>query len=182
VALLVAFGLLVAALVGCGSSGSSASSGGTASSPAANATADTGEPSAAYLAQVEAACTRSVAETEALTKRLPEFFAEAPNGNAAITRGVVGEGMKILAAEASRIRAAGPEPSGAPLSTFVGLFDPIVELAHQRLASGEAEDLNRSHELELLVTALSAEQAEAGEAAGLKSCSVDFTQALGGPE
>lgn len=176
VALLVAFVLLTGALAGCGSS-TSALTGGSAVATGGDVTSI---PSDAYLGKVRAACRRAVAETGELAARLPKFFAEAPNGTAAITEGVVRQGVRIIEAEARRVRAAGPEPTSAPLAVFVGLFDPIVELGRQRLASGEAEDATLSHRLEVLVTALSAEQAEAAGAAGLKPCSTDFTQALGG--
>jgi hypothetical protein len=180
VTLLVAFGLL-AAVAGCGSS-SSTSTGGITAAKANPGTDAANTPRAAYVTKIRAACRRAVAETGALTARLPKFFAEAPNGNVAITEGIVRQGVRIIEAEARRIRAAGPEPEATPLAVFVGLFDPIIELGHQRLTSGEAEEVERSHQLELLVTSLSDEQAEAAAAAGLKPCSVDFTQALGGTE
>jgi hypothetical protein len=171
--------LLATALIaaGCGSSGGAETS---ASGPPAEGGGGSETASTTYLRSVESACRRSVAEIAALAKGLPRVFENSANGNAAVNTGIVREGVRILSSEAARIRAAGPAPTAPPLATFVGLFDPIVELARQRYASGSEEDVDRSHELELIISGLSAEQAAAAGEAGLRPCAVDFTNALGG--
>jgi hypothetical protein len=169
------------AFSGCGGANDSDNSSATATAPTPSATAATpGLDEAAYVRRAEAICRRSVAKTQALGRRLPEIVSSAPSPQQGITNGVVGPGIVILGEEAAALRKLGPPPASPALETYLGLFDPILELARQRLQAGIAEDPERARQLELMIADLGNEQSGASKRFGLRACSIEFNTALGG--
>jgi hypothetical protein len=168
------------ALAGCGGS----SGGGSGTTPeAAGPGQDTTTPAAneaLYVRQAEAICRRSVAKTRALGRRLPEIVTSAPSPQQGITNGLVKAGTAILSKEAADLRSLGEPPDSPALETYLGLFEPIVELARQRIQAGVAGDPERAHQLELIIANLGKEQSAAARSFGLRECSIEFNTALGG--
>ena len=78
------------------------------------------------------------------------------------------------------MRKLGPPPPSRSLEIYLGLFDPIIELARQRQYVGATEP-ERAQKLDLMIAALTDEQAAAAHQADLPACGVKFTRALGGP-
>jgi hypothetical protein len=162
-----------AALGGCGGSGSG-SSPTTATTAAAAVAVD--QPTAA---QAEAICARANREARATAANLPQAFEQASSPEEAITESLVRPGIRILERESKDLAALHPTSESAVFSTFVGLFEPVLVLAYQRLASGEASDANEGRELEGLIATLTIEQDKLAKSAGLANCETDFFQALG---
>lgn len=177
--LLFAVGALGAFAWGCGGS-----DGGNQQSVATAAPRNDAAPAqingTAYARAAEAICAKGVRETQTLTGRLGKVFSESSSSQEAITNGIVGGGLKILESEAARLRNLADRPGSAELETYLGLFEPIVELGRQRLEAGRESEVDRGHQLELLIVDLSHEQSAAASKAGLDSCSTDFFSALGG--
>ncbi|HEV7615373.1 MAG TPA: hypothetical protein VGO36_04000 [Solirubrobacterales bacterium] len=96
-----------------------------------------------------------------------------------ITGGVVGPGIAILSAEAAGLRKLGPPPASPAFEIYLGLFDPIIELARQRFQAGTT-DPEQARRLELMVASLNAEQSAAAKRFGLRACGIEFNAALGG--
>jgi hypothetical protein len=168
------------AVGGCGSNGGSDTAAtSTASTPVPHGAAP-GLDKDVYVRRAEAICRRSVAKTQALGRRIPEIVSSAPSPQQGITNGLVGPGITILSDQAAELRSLGPPPASPELATYLGMFDPIIELAQQRLQAGRAGDSSQAHRLELMVAALGGEQSTFARAYGLRACSVDFNTALGG--
>lgn len=89
-------------------------------------------------------------------------------------------GAEILSREADSLRNIEPQPTSRSLEVFLGLFDPILELARQRLQAGTSGDPEQARRLELMIASLEDEQSAAARQLGLDACSVEFTNALGG--
>jgi hypothetical protein len=163
-------------LAGCGSSSTETTA--APSIPAGRGMASSPER-AAYVQDAEAICRRSVARTRALGSRLPQIVSSAPSPQQGITNGLVGPGIAILSQEAASLRNLDPAPASPALATYLGLFDPILALARQRLQAGRAGDPEGAHRLELLIAGLSEEQSAAARRFGLRTCSIEFNTALG---
>lgn len=133
-------------------------------------------PVAAFSRKAEGVCRRSLAATRALGRRLPQILDGSSFAQEAVTSGLVRPGVAILSTEAARLRALGTPESGA-LQTYVGLFEPIVELGRQRLDVGAGE-IGRMHSLEQLIAGLEDEQSAIARRSGLKACAVSFNRAL----
>jgi hypothetical protein len=129
---------------------------------------------------MEAICRQSTLETRALRRKLPEAFSRSASPQDAITNGIVKPGIEILSHESTRLRDLGVSPSSSSLKIYLGLFEPIVELARQRLQVGTAGENERAHSLELLIAGLEDEQSAAARRVGLDACSVGFNRALEG--
>lgn len=132
------------------------------------------------MKRAEAVCKLSVRETEALRENLPRVFSNSSSPQEAITNGIVLAGLKIISSESARLRNLDPRPSSPALETFLGLFEPIVELGRQRLQVGREGNAGRAHDLELMIVSLGDEQSAAARRFGLRTCSIDFFSALGG--
>jgi hypothetical protein len=179
-AMLLAVLATALAFSGCGANESESSSTTvTAPAPAARSAAP-GLAEAVYVRRAEAICRRGVARTQALGRRLPEIVSRAPSPQQGITSGVVGAGIAILGEEAAALRSLGPPPASPALETYLGLFDPILELARQRLQAGNVGDSERARRLELMISSLGQEQSAAAKRFGLRACSIEFNAALGG--
>jgi hypothetical protein len=114
----------------------------------------------------------------ALGGKLADSLAKAPTPEVGVTDSLVKPGTEIIARQAARLRALRPRPESVALETYLGMFDPIVALAYQRLQAGNAHDPAQSHELEILIAGLAAEQSAAARSFGLRECSIGFTEAL----
>ncbi len=134
---------------------------------------------AAYAARANAICTEMGREKAAL---LDGAFGSGGSGDAltAITEGLVAPGLRILEREAERLRALEPRPDNEELETYLGLFDPIIVLADERLRTGRAGNIGSSRDLERLVVGLEERQRAAAVAAGLDRCGVGFAGAIAG--
>jgi hypothetical protein len=174
-ALLIALTVAMA-LASCGGSDSDATL--TAAAPARKAAS--GLDKSVYVRRAEAICRRGVGRIRALGGRLPEIVSAAPSPQQGITSGLVGPGIAILSAEAAGLRGLGTPPPSPALETYLGLFDPILELARQRFQAGSAGDPGQAHQLELMVASLNEEQSAAAQKFGLRACSIAFNAALGG--
>jgi hypothetical protein len=163
-----------AALSGCGGSGS-----GSSSSLEASGEAIAAAPDPATARRAEAICRRATREAEPLAADLARVIAHSSSPEQGIDEGLVRPGIRILEQEGAALSALNPHPESAAFSTFVGLFEPVVSLAYQRLASGEALDGATSHQVEILIGSLTTEQAKLAASLGLKSCETDFFDALG---
>ena len=163
-----------AALSGCGGSGSGSSS---TLEPRDEAIAAAPDPATARRA--EAICRRATAEAAAVAANLARKMQHSSSAEQALTEGLVRPGIRILEREGAALGTLHPDPESAVFSTFVGLFEPVVSLAYQRLASGEAADIGTSQELEKLTASLTGEQTKLAAALGLGDCETDFFKALG---
>jgi hypothetical protein len=134
-----------------------------------------------YVGQAEAVCSRGLEEIGALGRRLPRALSHSSAAQDPITSALIEPGLEILRREASRLRKLGPAPGSRALRIYLGLFDPILELARQRLYVGTTEP-EHARNLELMIASLSDEQSAAAKRFGLAACSVGFTTALGGLE
>jgi hypothetical protein len=163
-----------AALSGCGGSGSGSSS---TLEPRDEAIAAAPDPATARRA--EAICRRAGDEAAVVAANLARRMRRSSSAEQALTEGLVRPGISVLEREGADLGALHPDPESAAFSTFVGLFEPVVSLAYQRLASGEAADISTSQELEKLTATLTTEQTKLAAALGLSDCQTDFFQALG---
>lgn len=130
------------------------------------------------MQRAEAICRRSVARTRALGRGLSKAVANAPSPAQGITTALVGPGIAILSREAAELRRLGTPPDSPALATYLGLFDPILELARQRFQAGSRGDIGQARRLELMIADLSAEQSAAAKEFGLRACSIEFSAAL----
>lgn len=163
-----------AALSGCGGGSGSQS----ASVGAVDAAQEAG-PTPSQARRIDAICARATHETTALRANLARLMARGSSAEEAITDGMVAPGIKVLEKEAQRLQALAPQVKSDIYATFVGLFEPVLTLAYQRLASGEALQTDESHELENLTGGLTLEQTKLASSLGLEGCETDFFQALG---
>lgn len=153
----------------------------TSRSPAESGKQGTGKAadtvaSDTFARQAEGVCRRSLAATRALGRKLPQILSGSSFPQEAVTSGLVRPGVAILSDEAGRLRALGT-PESQALQTYVGLFEPIVELGLQRLDVGVGE-IERVHSLERLIAGLENEQSAIARRSGLKACAVSFNRAL----
>ncbi len=63
---------------------------------------------------------------------------------------------------------------------YVGLFEPTIELAEQRLEAGRSGEPERGQALERLIAGLGDKQVSIAAELGLDACEISFTKALGG--
>ena len=94
------------------------------------------------------------------------------------TEGFAKPGIKVVKQIAKRQQALAPIIADPRFDLYVGLFDPIIVLAEQRLHAGQAEDLAQSLKLQERLTSLGIEQRQAAQRAGLPACNVDFLDAM----
>lgn len=128
--------------------------------------------------RAEAICRDDLEKVDVLARRLPEELANNRGPNA-VTELLVTPGVRILNGEAKDLESL--ESAASPgFELFVGLFDPVIELAEQRVEAGNAGDTSRAHSLELLIAELQDEQSTIARRLGLKACAINFTEALGG--
>lgn len=166
--------IATAALSGCGGASGSQSTSFSVPDPAQEA-----GPGPAVARRAEAICERATHETAALAARVPLLMSRGSTSEEAITQGVVAPGIGVLEKESRQLQALAPRVESAVFATYVGLFEPVLTLAYQRLASGEAQQTDESHELELLTGGLTLEQAKLSASLGLTACETDFFEALG---
>ena len=95
------------------------------------------------------------------------------------TEGLVRPGIPILSREATRLRALQPRPVDTDLQTYLGIFDPILVLSHQRLRAGGTADPTVANRLENLIAGLEEDQARAAHAFGFRYCGTGFFAAFG---
>lgn len=177
---LLIVGTAAAALIGCGGSDSSTSSGSAADSARADSQR-LSPPSvdrSQYVDRAEAVCRRSIREARDIGEALPEAVSGASSPQVGITTYLVKPGIEILSREAERLRGLGSAPPSSELEIYLGLFEPIVELSRQRLQAGLAREADRGSDIEKLVAELANEQSAAARAYGLDACSIKFTRAL----
>jgi hypothetical protein len=166
-----------AVLGGCGGGSTDSSSAVPSSS---GASAGNRQPDAAWSRRAEAICHRTSAETLTLHEKLAAALARSGNQQEAINDGLVKPGVALLESESRQMRELRPPPGSPSAERFVGLFEPVLVLAHARVAAGEDLNLQGSHELEQLIVGLTAEQSGFARESGLKACQTGFFEALGG--
>lgn len=154
-------------LPGCGGGGSD--SGGSTRAGAAER--------ARYVRTADPICKRTI---EAI-QRLNLAPSTGPHANilTPTTEGLVRPGIPILAREAARLRALQPRPNDVDLRTYLGIFDPILVLAEQRLRAGEKPDTAEATRLENLIVGLENDQARAAHRFGFQYCGTGFFAAFG---
>jgi hypothetical protein len=129
--------------------------------------------------RAESICKQGLHEIGVLSRHLAQSLGNSPSTDA-IGSELVAPGIKILDRKASRfdsLRAASDSPD---FNLYIGLFDPIIELAEQRLEAGRAEEPERGQALERLIAGLGDEQVTVARRLRLDACTVSFTEALGG--
>lgn len=178
---LLALLLTTVALGGCGGSGAASTSSMESATPSPDRHESAVER-AIYVKRAEVICAQSVREARALRRNLPAVISHAPTAEQGITNGLVKPGIEALARQSAHLRSLKPRPTSGTLESYLGLFEPILALARQRLQTGEARDPERGHTLELLIDGLTSEQSTFAKQFGLKVCSVGFTEALDGTE
>lgn len=94
------------------------------------------------------------------------------------TEHLVRPSVPLLERIAARQQALQPAARNYWFDLYAEIFDPIVALAKQRLASGAAGNYFRSRDLEDLLTSRGLEQMDAARNAGLSECDVDFQNVL----
>jgi hypothetical protein len=96
------------------------------------------------------------------------------------TEGLVKPGIPILAREAAQLRALRPRPDDADLQTYLGIFDPVLVLAEQRLRAGENNpDPAVANRLENLISGLEDDQARLAHGFGFRYCGTGFFASYG---
>jgi hypothetical protein len=160
---------------GCGSSDSST----TQEEPVVNGGEASARLDRQLAAQVEGVCENTQREIDVIARRLASEISN-PSGPDAIGEALVAPGIRILKQEASQLKGAQKAADSPQFETYVGLFEPIIELAELRLEAGKAREPERSHSLELLIAGLTEEQVTIARQLGLDACGVGFTEALGG--
>lgn len=133
-----------------------------------------------YFKQAEAICAQGIRETRLVGAKLPARIGQAPTPEAGVDTGLVKPGIAILDREATSLRRLEPRPGSSQLEIFLGLYDPIIALARERLRAGLAHERQRARSLELLIASLGDEQSAAARAFGFRACAVGFTRALRG--
>jgi hypothetical protein len=167
-------------LGGCGSSDSGETEAATETTSSTSRNAHSGVDPARYSKRAEGICARGVRETHTLGRRLAEVVSNSATPEAAITNGVVKPGIEILEREGNSLRSLGQPPDSRTWQVFVGLYDPIVELARQRLQATAAGEPERARGIEQMIGRLEGERSAAARQLGLDSCGVQFSRALGG--
>jgi hypothetical protein len=163
-----------AALSGCGGGS------GTSSSAAISTTATKeAGPDPATARRIESICERANEESEGVRAGLAGWISRSSSAEEGITKGLVAPTIVVLEKESRQLNALAPRVESAIFATYVGLFEPVLTLAYQRLASGEAVESEQSHALENLTAGLSLEQAKLAASLGLKGCETDIFQTLG---
>lgn len=157
---------------------------GPATSAPGSASAEARQPASPaerdrYSERAEAICRDGLRETRVLGRGLPKVLASSDSPQKGITNGLVRPGTEILSREATKLRNLEPVPNSRALEVYLGLFEPIVELARQRLEAGVG-DPEQARKLELMITSLEDEQSAAARQFGLEACAVEFIRALGG--
>jgi hypothetical protein len=163
-----------AALSGCG--GGSGSSSPTAIIAAADKEAG---PDPATARRIESICENANEESRQVQAGLAGWLSRSSSAEEGITQGLVAPAILVLEKESRQLKALAPRVESAIFATYVGLFEPVLTLAYQRLASGEAQESEQSHALEDLTAGLTLEQAKLAASLGLKGCETDFFRALG---
>jgi len=136
---------------------------------------------AKFIAAAEPICRQGNAATHALGEKLSQAVAGSGSLQETVLTGLVQPGIKILSRQAGELRNLPAPRSSEDLQTYLGLYDPIIELSYQlEAALQDAEDPHRSREIELLISELGNLQGAAARRFGMHACSIDFTGALGG--
>jgi hypothetical protein len=137
---------------------------------------------AAWSREAEAVCRQASAEAQSISAGLAEAIAKSEDQSEGINNGLVKPGIAILERESRRLRALRSPPETTDVARFVGLFEPVIVLAHARAAAGEDSSLQTQRELEQLIVGLTGEQSTAARRADLQACRTGFFEALGGAQ
>ena len=166
-------------LIGCGSSGNGNS--GTAADSTGAATHPAGARVALprFVERAEKICVQGKRETQALGVRLSQVLSHSSPQDA-ITNALVKPGIGILNRERTSLKDLGPAPDSRTVEIFLGLFDPIIELAHQRLQATASDEPDQARSLEVMIARLEDERSAAARRLGLDACGVPFSRALRG--
>lgn len=139
--------------------------------------------SAAVLARANANCRRFLRDAQVVAAEA--FSSGEGNLIELATEHVVKPSIPLLERVAQRQQALARSAGDPRLSLYADLFDPIIVLAEERLRSGQAAiregggpEIQRSREIEDLMTELGADQRQAARDAGLPACTADFRKAL----
>jgi hypothetical protein len=172
--------LLVLAVTACGGGSSSSSS----SAPVTTAPSSGGakepaeETSTAYVKPAEATCHQLLREAQRIGRKFIAEYAASENASPEQFEmsGLIRPGVHSLERISTKFRALSERYPNPNFALYVGLYEPLLQLAHLRLAAGEDEAEGKS--LEGQMEAVGAEQRLAAKQAGLKACQIDFLHAL----
>ncbi len=177
--------LALGALAGCGGGGSGSTATGTADASATEASAPGESPTpegsgapGAYVGPANAACEELLTEARKLGREFVRSVAESPGHDlaAAETDGLIRPGVRVLERVAAQLRAVSARYPDPNLAVYVGLYEPLLALAHLRLAA--AGNVAESRNLETQMESIGEEQRLAARQAGLGACRIDFLHAL----
>jgi hypothetical protein len=158
------------ALAGCGGGASDSTT----------TTEATGPASPAVVAKADAVCQEMIDDARRMGAEFTETTPES-DPLTFTTEELVKPAVGILEESARKLRALQPKAESATFDAYVALYDPILALARDRVATGHAGDEGRAHELELQMVELSELQRPLARSAGLKTCDVDFFEAFTTP-
>ena len=128
------------------------------------------------FARADANCRLMLREVRQLAKGV---LNSGYNSNLELTTEGFGKpGIKLVKRIARRQQALQAAAEDPKYALYAELFDPIIVLAEQRLRAGQANELAESQIRQNQLTALGNEQREAAHRAGLRSCDVDFLDAM----
>jgi hypothetical protein len=130
-------------------------------------------------AEAERVCGRAVDATRNLSRHLAQALAGNRRPDAVGSQ-LVAPGIRILNRESSQLEPIQAASSSVEFDAYVGLFQPIIELAEQRLEAGLNGEPERGQALERLIAGLTDEQVAIAKRLKLAACGIGFTEALGG--
>jgi hypothetical protein len=176
VAAVAALVLTVLALGGCGGGGEETTAAATTQQEATT----TAPRPRAYVAAANGVCRQMLRETRRLGRDFIAEVAASPEHDllGSMTEGLISPGVTVLSRIAARLRAVEAKYPDPALSVYVGLYEPLLQLARLRLSAGEAEDFGEAKNLETQMEQIGTEQRLAARRAGLRDCGVDFLHAL----
>jgi hypothetical protein len=165
---------IAVSLAGCGG-GSSDSQSTTQAGPTSQPPPTDAGEKAGYVRRADAICRAANRRIGALATPTAARLRKAQSSPLGTTELLVRPGTKILDREATRLRALQPRPTDPSLETFLGLWDPILLLADERLGT---TDVDQAVRLEREVAVLEGDQEQAARRFGLRVCGPGFTQVL----
>jgi hypothetical protein len=171
--------LLVLLLSACGGSSSSTSVSTVATAPSSGGAKEPeGGASMAYVKPAEATCERLLAEARQIGRSFVHKVIEvnATNPEEFEMSKLIRPGVRSLERIAARFRAIEKRHPNPNFDVYVGLYEPLLQLAHLRLAAGD--DQAEGKNLERQMESVGAEQRLAARQSGLKACRIDFLHAL----
>jgi len=130
---------------------------------------------AAYVERASAICREGVREAKRIGKRSQNVD---PGNLELITAIFIRPGISLLERQAERLRGIDAPPEDEAYHTYVGLYDPAIELVRRRVEAARAGDIAEAQNVGTYMDQLGADSREAARAAGLADCDVDIARTM----